>query len=96
MAEIAQALGASLGTESCSPLGAGGKLDLRLSVKENSCHSSQLFFLNIEFDTSHILAASERPDRAESRAQMSAGRWPRNLTGLLIFQKVLAALSHMF
>lgn len=72
-------LSASLSTESCSPLGAGGKLGLRLSVKENSCHSSQLFFLNIEFDTSHILAASERLDRAESRAQMSAGRWLWNL-----------------
>jgi hypothetical protein len=30
-----------------------------------------LFFLNIEFDTSHSLAASERLDCVESRAQMS-------------------------
>lgn len=55
VAEIAQAICASPGTESCSRLGAGGELGLRISVKENSCHSSQLFFLNIEFDTSHTL-----------------------------------------
>lgn len=96
VAEIAQVLGASPGIESCSWLWAGGELGLRLSVKENSCHSSQLFFLNIEFDTSHTLAASERLDRAESRAQMSAGRWLRNLTALLIFQEMLAAFSHVF
>lgn len=55
VAEIAQVLGASPCIESCSQLRAGGELGLRISVKENSCHSSQLFFLNIEFDTSHTL-----------------------------------------
>ena len=35
VAEIAQAICASPGTESCSRLGAGGELSLRISVKEN-------------------------------------------------------------
>ena len=84
------------GPESRSWLGARGELGLRLSVKENSCHSSQLFFLNIEFDTSHRLAASERLVRVESRAQISAWRWLRYLTALLIFLRRLAAFSHIF
>lgn len=95
VAEIAGVLWLS-GPESCSWLGDRGELGLRLSVKENSCHSSQLFFLNIEFDTSHRLAASERLDRVESRAQISAWRWLCYLTALLIFLRRLAAFSHIF